>query len=367
MKILIIGNSKVVFTKELQGELVDKGLNVYLLDFAHLELYDSQYNLYDNYAKEFSKYKNIPKLHMFFRMMIIKKIIIDMDFKIINIHIARWYYSFILRTLKKKKVVVSFYGSDFYRISKLSKKLLYSFLKTAKTITFTNEKTKNSFLDYYQKFESKIEVCRFGLKTLDFIDKNRNKNKLEIKKHLGYNENKIIVTCGYNSTKAQQHEKMIENIKKLPQDIQKNIQFIFPMTYGNNANKTKIKNILANTNLDYIILEDFLMGDDNAYIKLVSDIMINILTTDSFSGSMQEFLYAKNIVITGSLLPYDIFDNDGIVYEKIDSVDMLTDKLENILNDFKIYKTNLDKNIDIISKLSSWKNNIKSWIEVYEN
>lgn len=365
MKVLIIGNSKVVFTKELQYELVDEGLDVYLLDFAHLELYNSRYELDDRYAKKFVKYKSMPKLHMFFRMWLIAKIV--KDFNVINIHVARWYYSFILWTLKKKKVVVSFYGSDFYRISKLSKKLLYSFLKTAKTITFTNEKTKNSFLDYYQKFEGKIKVCRFGLKTLDFIDKNRDKNKLEIKKHLGYNENKIIVTCGYNSTKAQQHEKMIENIKKLPQDIQKNIQFIFPMTYGDNANKIKIKNILANTNLDYIILEDFLMGDDNAYIKLVSDVMINILMTDSFSGSMQEFLYAKNIVITGSWLPYDVFDNEGIVYEKIDSVDMLTDKLENILNNFKTHKTNLDKNIDIISKLSSWKNNIKSWIEAYEN
>lgn len=362
MKILIIGNSKVVFTKELQYELVDKGLDVYLLDFAHLELYNSRYELDDRYAKKFVKYKSMPKLHMFFRIWLIAKIV--KDFNVINIHVARWYYSFILWTLKKKKVVVSFYGSDFYRISKLSKKLLYSLLKIAKTITFTNEKTKNSFLDYYKNFKDKVKVCRFGLKTLDFIDKNRDKDKREIKIYLGYSTDKLIVTCGYNSTKAQQHEKIIENIKKLPSEILKNIQFVFPMTYGDNTNKTKIKNILANTNLDYIILEDFLMGDDNAYIKLASDIMINILRTDSFSGSMQEFLYAKNIVITGSWLPYDIFDSEGIVYQKIDSANMLADKLKSILNDFQSYKSNLDKNIDIISKLSSWKQNIDCWMEI---
>jgi len=34
------------------------------------------------------------------------------------------------------------------------------------------------------------------------------------------------------------------------------------------------------------------------------------------------------------------------------------------LNYFKSYKINLDKNIDIISKLSSWKYNISSWVGV---
>lgn len=362
-KTLIIGNSKVVFTRELQGELIEKGMDVYLLDFEYLELYDSKENLERSYATMFSNYKKLPKLHMFFRMMIIKKIITDMKFEVVNIHVARWYYSFILWTLKKKKVVVSFYGSDFYRTSNLSKKLLHPVLKIANIITFTNEKTKDGFLQNHLELKNKVKVCRFGLKTLDFIDKNRDKNKLEIKKHLGYSEDKTIVTCGYNSTKAQQHEKIIENIIKLPQDILENIQFIFPMTYGNNTNKEKIKSVLSKTNLDYIVLEDFLRGDDNAYIKLISDTMINILTTDSFSGSMQEFLYAKNVVITGSWLPYDVFDNEGIVYEKIYSADKLADKLEDTLANLQSHKTNLDKNIDIISKLSSWKYNISNWIE----
>lgn len=362
MKMLIIGNSKVVFTKELQSELVDKGLDVYLLDFAHLELYNSRYELDDRYAKKFAKYKSISKLHMFFRMWFIANII--KDFNVVNIHVARWYYSFILWTLKKKKVVVSFYGSDFYRTSYLSKKLLHPLLKIATNITFTNEKTKDGFLQNHLELKDKVKVCRFGLKTLDFIDKNRDKDKKEIKKYLGYSTDKLIVTCGYNSTRAQQHEKIIENIKKLPREILKNIQFIFPMTYGDSANKETIKNIIKKSDLDYIILEDFLRGDDNAYIKLASDIMINILTTDSFSGSMQEFLYAKNIVITGSWLPYDAFDSEGVIYQKIDSADMLADKLKSILNDFKSYKINLDKNIDIISKFSSWKYNISSWAGV---
>lgn len=362
MKILIICNTKTSFARELQNELVKIGKDVSLLDFEFLELFDKDGKNNDTIANKFAKLKKIPKIHMFFRLFFISQIAKNYD--VINIHVARWYYSLIVKALKHKKVVVSFYGSDFYRSSKHARRLLYPLLKVAKTVTFTNEKTQNSFLDHYRDFEEKAKVCRFGLKTLEFIDINRDKNKPEIKKHLGYSEDKTIVTCGYNSTKAQQHEKIIENIIKLPQDILENIQFIFPMTYGDNANREKIKSVLSKTNLNYIVLEDFLTGDDNAYIKLASDIMINILTTDSFSGSMQEFLYAKNVVVTGSWLPYDIFDREGIVYEKISSSDMLTSKLETILLNTNKYKSDLDKNRDIVSKLSSWKYNIQDWIEV---
>jgi len=362
VKILLIGNSKTVFAKELQSELVERGRDVSLLDFEYLELYDKNGVENNRFSKKFLKYKNLPKIHMIFRMMIIKKVIKDYD--IINIHVARWYYAVIAKSLMDKNVIVSFYGSDFYRATFGSKRFLNSLLKIAKQITFTNEKTRSDFVKNNIELEEKTKVCRFGLKTLDFIDKNRNRSKIDIKKELGYSISKAIITCGYNSTPAQQHEKIIENILKLPSSMLDSMQFIFPMTYGDGNYKKKIKNILHNTHLDYIVLEDFLYSDKNAHIKLASDIMINVLTTDSFSGSMQEFLYANNIVITGSWLPYDTFDELGIVYQKIDSIDELRLLLHNIIIDIDKYKIGLDKNIDIISKLSSWKYNIEDWIEV---
>ncbi len=169
---------------------------------------------------------------------------------------------------------------------------------------------------------------------------------------------------GYNSSKEQQHDKIIENILKLPKNLLERIQFIFPMTYGDDVHKEKIKNMLNQTNLDYIVLEEFLYGDNNANIKLASDIMINILETDSFSGSMQEFLYANNIIITGSWLPYEVFDNEGIQYVKIDDISELYLELKKVIDsDIQTFDTSKNKNI--ISKLSLWKNTIESWIDVY--
>lgn len=369
MKILIIANSKVVFGKELKNELINIDQNMYvsLVDFESLVLSDKNNKENTKYGKKFSRYKNIPKFSMFFRMLHIKKIIEDNNFDIVNIHISRWFYLLILSTLTKQKLVITFYGSDFYRTSNLVKKIQKIMYNKADAITFTNPLTKDIFLKYYNHFEDKSYVCRFGLKTLDYIDKNRDKSKVEIRQSLCYNTKKIIITCGYNSTKAQQHEKIINNITKLDDSLLEKIQFIFPMTYGDKTYKEKIKNILNDTNLDYIILEDFLYADDNAYIKLASDIMINILETDSFSGSMQEFLYADNIVITGEWLPYELFDLEGIKYCKICTTDELENKVKYVIDNIKNIENSLDKNKKIIYQLSSWSTNIESWIKVYRN
>ncbi|MEN4054155.1 glycosyltransferase [Sulfurimonas sp. NWX79] len=367
MKILIIANSKIVFGRELKEELFqkDKNIDISLLDFASLTLFDNTNQENQTYSKEFLKYKNIPKISMFFRMLYIKKVIQEYNFDIVNIHVSRWFYLLILPTLIKQKLIITFYGSDFYRTSNLIKDIQKVIYKKADAITFTNPLTMKSFLNYYNNFKDKSYVCRFGLKTLDYIDKNRDKSKTEIKQSLGYNSKKIIITCGYNSTKAQQHTKIIESIKKLDDSLLKKIQFIFPMTYGDNLNRENIKNILKSSNLDYIVLEDFLYKDENAYIKLASDIMINILETDSFSGTMQEFLYANNVVITGSWLPYELFDKEGIKYYKIDDTKELKKTITKIVNNMKEYKRDLLVNQDIIYRLSSWKNCIESWVNVY--
>jgi len=364
LKILLIANSQVVFGKDLKNELVAHNIDTNLLDFESLTLFNANNDENTTYCKTFKKYKSIPKLSMFFRIMYIKKVIQENDFDIVNIHISRWFYLIILPWLIKQKLVITFYGSDFYRTSSLIKNIQRILYKKADAITFTNPLTKKSFIEYYKAYENKSYVCRFGLKTLNFIDKNRDISKKELREALGYDIEKIIITCGYNSTKGQQHEKIIKNLVKLPEVLLTKIQFIFPMTYGDNINKEKVKSILKLTNLDYIILEDFLYGDDNANIKLASNIMINMLETDSFSGSMQEFLYANNIIITGSWLPYEMFDNAGIQYIKIAEIDELSSRLEKVINqDIQTFKVSKNKNI--ISELSLWNNTIESWVDVY--
>jgi len=364
MKILLIANSSIVFGKELKEVLNERLFDTYLLDFESLELFHKD-EIDKSVSKKFARYKNIPKLHMFFRMYFIKKFLKSTDFDIINIHYSRWIYLLILKTLEQSKLIITFYGSDFYRVSDRIKMIQTKLYEKADALSFTNPLTKDAFVEYFNSFEEKSSVCRFGLKTLDYIEKNRKINKIKIRKSLGYSQERIIVTCGYNATSAQQHKKIIDALVKIDEEILEKVQFIFPMTYGNMTYKEEVKLILKMSRLNCLVLEKYLYEDDNAYVKLASDIMINVLETDSFSGSMQEFLYAQNYVITGSWLPYDLFDKEGIIYSKIDSVDALGDKLVWQINNMNT-NVNLEKNRDTIYNLSSWKNNINSWVKMYE-
>ncbi len=364
MRVLLIANHSSVFGKELFDKLNEYGKDVALLDFESLKLCGKVDS--DKYSKAFAKYRKLPKIHMIFRLYFIAKFLCEHNFDVVNIHTSRVIYTTILPMLSNSKLVTTIYGSDFYRQSKLARKIQKFIYTSSSKITFTNPLTMQSFLDYYGEFGDKSVVCRFGLGTLDVIEKNRNISKDIIKKNLGYSATKTIITCGYNATKAQQHEAIIESISKLDNKTIERVQFIFPMTYGDKPYRENIKKILTKTNLDYIVLEEFLYDDNNANIKLGSDIMINMLKTDSFSGSMQEFLYGSNVVITGSWLPYEIFDKEGIMYKKINNPSELSNILIEVMNDLPNLKMGLSRNIDIISNLSSWDNNIQSWIDAYE-
>jgi len=366
MKTLIIANSSIIFGKELQSELREQAYEVTLLDFETLML-TANGKEDDSFQKAFAPYKKISKLHMFFRIFFIRQILKQHHFDCINIHYSRWIYLLLLPTLRRMCYIITFYGSDFYRSTPFIKRVQTPLYQSAKALTFTNPLTKKAFIDHYHDFDTKSHVCRFGLKTLDYIDKNRSRNKIEIKKHLGYATDKMTVTCGYNATPGQQHFKMIAALEALASETLEQIQFIFPLTYGSISHKERVKQRLQKSGLNYLLLEEFLYTDDNAAIKLASDIMINVLETDSFSGSMQEFLYADNLVITGSWLPYELFDKEGISYLKIDQIDDLAKTLTEALQQYNTKSRQLHTNREIIYRLSSWKNNITSWINTYEN
>jgi len=367
VQVLIIANSSIVFGKELRNELLEKAYEVSLLDFASLELLEGN-TLNNKFSNVFSKFKKLPKISMLFRMYYILKVIKKGEYDVVNIHYNRWFYKVIMHYFKstKTKLVISTYGSDFYRASSKIRNRLRSIYKVADAVTFTNIATKEEFVKYYNAFEGKSHICRFGLKTLDFIDKNRELSKEKMQRRLGYDSSKIIVTCGYNATSAQQHFKIIESLEKLDEAFLNRCQFIFPLTYGDASYGEKVIQRVEGSKRNSKVLKDFLYQDDNAFVKLASDVMINILKTDSFSGSMQEFLYAGNVVITGSWLPYKTFDESGIVYEKVDSSEEIALKLKYVIDNLDVLKARTTPNASIIAKLSSWSQNIDSWIKVYE-
>jgi hypothetical protein len=80
---------------------------------------------------------------------------------------------------------------------------------------------------------------------------------------------------------------------------------------------------------------------------------------------MQEHLFAGNVVITGSWLPYKVLDDSGIIYWKTESAERLALTLMDVLTQYSEYSNLISGNSSIIGKLSSWPETIKNWSVLY--
>src|SRR6185437_11588757 len=93
-----------------------------------------------------------------------------------------------------------------------------------------------------------------------------------------------------------------------------------------------------------------------------TDLMIQIPITDAFSGSLQEHLFAQNIVIAGSWLPYQSLKDKSIYYETIDSISGLKHKILVVINNLDEIKNRIIKsNTPDKFKSSLWSESIKDW------
>jgi glycosyltransferase involved in cell wall biosynthesis len=308
-------------------------------------------------------YLNFLKIFRFFKKN-------DCHYDVCNIHYTDVRYFFIRKRLFNisEKLVISVYGSDFNKYKKYDF-FQKPFYKKAKRITLANEITKDHFDAYYKnKFSSKLSICRFGLSLIPLIKEAQSDAlyKTNALKNFNFPEDKIIITIGYNSSPNNQQLKVIEEILKIDSELLKKIFLVFPMTYGGFANNIKdVESILVNTSIPYSIIRNFLNTQELVLLRIASDIMIQLPISDQLSATMCEYLYTRNWVITAKWLPYESIDQTGVKYDRIESFDQLTDRLEEILQNFTHFTSLTEQNPERIWDFSSWKQNINAWIDVY--
>jgi hypothetical protein len=371
-KILIIGDGSSVFVLN-HAKNVTKYSDKFDLDILLTNCYLK--DEYKGYFKNFyytytnSILTRIPKIKgAIIRLMIIfallrfKKKYDIVHIQFINDNII---YFNIFRKFASK-VIISVWGSDFYKAKGMNLWLKKRILKNADIITFANDQTKDDFLKKIST-DAQYKICRFGLLPLEYIE-TINSSKMESKKFLNIPENNTVITIGYNLNKNQQHIKIIEEIEKLKSNsCFSDLLFILPLTYPEDKYnyKSEIKNHLNKSGINYRLIEDFLPETDNAHLRNASDIMIQLQISDQLSGAMQEYLYTENLVITGSWLPYKVLIDNEINMILLNSISELSSVLDKSISNLENLKQSLSKNRKIIMKLSSWRENVKYWIELY--
>ena len=373
MRILIIGDINSVYVKEFARRIKGRhniSFDIFTLSKPNLE-HDKE--LYDNIqvVQAWNGFRHIPLL----RTLIVaagfrKKMKSLRKYDICHIHFIDSFYGIFASIIKDKckYLLTSFWGSDLYQTKNIYRILQKRLLAETNIITFASTKFSDDFIKIFgNSYLEKFRIVRFGLAPLekfrDLEAETRNESRLFLK----LPQDSLIITCAYSGTPVHRHLQILDSIIKISQRLPKNILLVFPIAYGGTQEyKKKIKERLRTSNFRYKIIEEFLPDEDIARLRKASDFLINVPETDALSGTMQEHLYAGNIVITGDWLPYDLLDEKGVFMLKVSSVKEVGEQLIYAIKSYDSFSKHTSKSKDIIWELSSWDANIPTWLELYQ-
>lgn len=311
----------------------------------------------------YNKIINLPpirdnKFHKIFSVIFLCSFLIQILFRyrkydIIHFHMFYIGIYFLGPFLKKKNTILTFWGSDFYKASPSKKKKIKKAIKSIQKITCTNPQLASEISSCFQLDKNEVQVIPYVSSALDKIK--TSPEKIEMVPY------KIVI--GTNSNVNQNHLEIIEAISKCKLSP-KDVEFIVPLTYGraSESYKNLIHKKLEESIFKFTTLNDFLTEEKIVQFRVNSDVLIQVQKTDQLSAAMIEHLMANNIVITGSWLPYDILDENGVEMLKVNKIEDITELLD-------AFKTSFIKpnNKPIIAKLFSSESITRKWMKLYED
>jgi hypothetical protein len=269
----------------------------------------------------------------------------------------------ILSKVHRKNIftIGAVWGSDFYKRKNSS--LFFDSFDQCDLVIVSTSQVAGDIAKEKASSRNKIRNCLFGLEPLQKLFDLQVVSKTESRKMLGMLPDDFIIVCGYSGSENNQHLKVIASLAELKNSIPKQTKIIIPVTYGGTEKyKEAIKAALIATGLKYVLYERFLSDEQIAYLRKATDIMIHVPISDAFSGSFQEHLFAQNVVIAGSWLPYQLLKDREIYYETIPDVSQLKDKLKFVLQNFtRLQKKVASSNTADKFKSSLWSECIKEW------
>lgn len=275
-----------------------------------------------------------------------------------------WAYFYKLIRKKARRLNLNVGGSDFYRAEEDERLFKRNLIACADGITAETEATVREFGEYYgEEVKGKTHLLPFGVEVLEWIDHIENTPKNLIKEKYYLPSGKIIVTCGHNAIEKHQHMKIIDALEKLPENVKKQMVFVFPMTYpqGFDDYIGGISSRLEESGLEYKVLTEFMDFKSMAEYALISDIMIHVQTTDQLSSTMLEEMYAGSIVIAGKWLPYQSLHEMGIFFLDVGTVSGITASLEDAFANMGAYGKKCKGNRAIVKRHSSWDGLAPRW------
>jgi hypothetical protein len=314
----------------------------------------------------------VPALRHYAMLALLKRrlALLPVNFDAVNIHYADPIYRYLARTLKRhgKKLITTVWGSDFLRAGPSELRDLGHTLDASDIVTLANPEILRRLVARYPGVSDRARVVRFGMRSLDVITGLQQSESLEeTRKKLGFPLGKVVVACGYNASPAQRHTMMADAFVTLPPDVKSRLFALFPMRYHDDPTyRDEVRKSLESTQVEYRILDGEISFEDNCRIRVASDYVVNIQTTDMLSHSLQEHMFAGASMIVGKWLPYGVFEEMGIPLQKVGSVEEISAALEKAVLE-GVRGRSRPAYADRLYDYSSWSSNIGKWLELYDS
>jgi len=371
-QILVIGPGDSIFVKDFISQYEKRGVTVDLLSTNRaggLKSVRTQINIDPAPNSLFGKTGKHIKIINTIRKSI--KSLPD-NYDAVVIHSINIFLAPSINILKKKtgKIVAVVWGSDYYRSTPAQNIFKRKIYRSVDSIVFTNPKTLQDFSRKNPRIPPEnLKIARFGLPVLDEID--RLKANIDKRADLPYGffglpSHKIIVLAGYSGSLAHRQDLAIDAIARLKPETRDLIHLVFPIGYGAPGIKKTIEDKLAQADIgSYTILTDFYDFSDAAKLRCVTDILINIQSSDQFSGSMQETLYAGGQVIAGAWLPYQEIIDIGAKIKSIDKPEDISAAMAELAETHAYRAEEPGTAVkQYIKNVSSWDRNIGQWDKI---
>ena len=292
--------------------------------------------------ENYHRYPDVPVIRSIVWLNNIRRIfnrqLSDKHFDIVNIHYPLYYYVFLLKEIKRisSKIVVTPWGSDVYRISKIETLLLRKLYNEADIVTGYSVRFTDDCKRIFRIPERKYRYLSLFIDQIDYYVDHKDQYSLgEAKKRMGINESDYVITCGYNGSPSQRHLDMINAIYAEKTNLPSNITLLFPFTYaGTKEYKEEIKRKVNDYGLSAIYCEHYLDLNELFTLRMATDMFIHIQTTDANNGTLKEYVWFHKNIINGSWLKYDDLESNGVKpYHSVDSVDELSSVIVTAYNE----------------------------------
>lgn len=267
------------------------------------------------------------------------------------------------------KHILTFWGSDLYRVNSKENEKLIPYFEKADKISFMTDDMKETFNRRNGTYlVNKEEVIDFGnpmYKMIDSVSEEMSREKA--KEYWNIDSSRFTVVVGYNGRKEQQHLQVIQQIVNINPEIRKKITIILHFGYGkrNKKYEESLKKLLVFNGIEYVLIDKFLEKREIAILRVAADMMINAQTTDAFSGSVSEYLYAGCILVNGEWLNYEEVRKRGISYFSFKSFEQIPSVIENAYNAGKKSITQIKETRQKLCEINSWEKVETLWKKMY--